>query len=198
MNQLTNPLQNLVRAAAQRLPVETGKVASQQARLNRRLGAVVLLADVSQSMSSAASGDMRKIDVLREAVAVARANRPGAMLVAFSAAAREVDSIPEPESSTDLANALEAVRQHDPGVTLLISDGQPDDPAAALRVARTWRGVIDVLYVGPECDTKAIDFMRALAAATAGSVHVNDVQRTGGDVRQLGRAIYRMLSHDPT
>lgn len=192
---LTNPLRNLVSAAAQRLPVETGKVAAQQARLNRRAGSVVILADVSRSMSSAAWGDVRKIDVLRDAVAVARSNRPGTMLVAFSADAREVDSIPEPESSTDLANALEAVRQHDPGVTLLISDGQPDDPAAALRIARTWRGVIDVLYVGPEGDTKAIEFMRSLAAAAAGSVHVNDVQRTGGDVRQLGQTITLLLPH---
>lgn len=130
---LINPLQNLLTRAAQTLPATTGKVATQQARMDRRAGQVIILADISASMSEAAPGGQRKIDVLREAVSAARAQRASARLFAFSRKTREVESVPEPEANTGLAEALEHVRKIDPGVTLVISDGQPDHPAEALK-----------------------------------------------------------------
>lgn len=74
----------------------------------------------------------------------------------FSATAQEVQSVPEPENNTNLAQALREVQRLDPGVTLVISDGQPDNARAALDVASTFRGAIDVLYIGNDKDYAAI------------------------------------------
>lgn len=186
---LANPLQALVKKAALTLPANTGSTALQQARIDKRAGEVVILADVSGSMESPAAGGRRKIDVLRDAVGAARG---GARLVAFSRAAREVQQIPEPESSTDLAAGLEFARRFDPGVTLVISDGEPDSESDALAVARQFRGAIDVLYIGLESNTHAIDFMRRLAAASGGTVTINDVATPAG-VRMLQQRIAGLL-----
>lgn len=178
-------LQQLVKRAGQTLPAQTGAVAKQQARIDRRLGAAVILADVSASMGGPAWGGQRKIDVLRQAVAGAM-QQTGAKLVAFSGSVRNVDTVPEPESNTNLAAALKHVKDMDPGVTLVISDGLPDNEAAALSVARAFRGAIDVLYIGPESDTAAIAFMRRLAASADGNVRTHDVARLGaGHGQQL-------------
>jgi len=162
---------------------------------------VVLLADVSGSMRSPAWGSQRKIDVLREAVDATR-RAIACTLIAFSAKAREVARIPEPESNTDLVAGLRAAQTHDPGVTLVISDGQPDRPEEALALARTFRGAIDVLYVGPDSDAAAMAFMRRLADAAGGRVETSDiatprgVQRLEGSLRLLleGPARPRVLN----
>ncbi|RNK44282.1 VWA domain-containing protein [Xanthomonas vasicola] len=182
--ELTNPLQALVKKAAQTLPATTGKTALQQIKLERRAGA-----DVSASMDSVAADGRRKIDLLRQAVAAARGT---ARLIAFSQRAREVEQIPEPESNTDLAGGLAAVRELDPGTTLLISDGEPDNEAAALAQARMFRGAIDVLYIGPEGNSRAIDFLRRLAAAAGGHVTINDIAAPTG-ARLLQQRIAGLL-----
>lgn len=173
-----NPLQNILKQAAQTLPAITGKVAIQQERIDRRRGQVVVLADVSASMGGPAAGDKRKIDVLREAIASATQNTPARLFV-FSATTREVQSVPEPENNTNLAQALREVQRLDPGVTLVISDGQPDNARAALDVASTFRGAIDVLYIGNDKDYAAISFMQQLAKVGGGDVRVHDVARLG-------------------
>lgn len=180
-----NPLQGILKRAAQALPVTTGKVAVQQERIDRRRGQVVILADISASMGASAPGGQRKIDVLRQAVVGATLQVPARLFV-FSQATREVHAIPEPEHNTNLAAALQAVRPLDPGVTLVISDGQPDNAAAALEAARQFRGAIDVLYVGPESDTAAIQFMQQLARVGGGDVRVHDVARLGNAQQLLG------------
>ena len=186
-----NPLQGILQCAARTLPATTGKVAVQQERLDRRVGQMVILADISASMSGPASGGLRKIDVLRQAV-VGATQQVHARLFVFSKGAREVSAIPEPEDNTNLAAALDAVRQLDPGVTLVISDGQPDHAEAALRAARQFRGAIDVLYVGPESDTAAIQFMRQLARLGGGDVRMHDVAKLG-NAQQLLRHIAGLL-----
>lgn len=187
--ELTNPLQALVKKAAQTIPATTGKVAVQQARLDRRAGSAVILADVSASMESEAFDGRRKIDLLREAVHAARGH---ARLVVFSAVAREVEQIPEPESHTNLSGALEFARAFDPGTTLVISDGEPDNEAAALAAARRFRGAIDVLYIGPAGNARAIEFMRRLAGAADGRVMVNDITTAEGS-RLLQQRIAGLL-----
>ncbi len=180
-----NPLQSIIRRAANTLPVVTGRVAVQQERIDRRRGQVVILADISASMGGPAWGAQRKIDVLREAVAGAL-KQAGAKLFVFSSDVREVSGIPEPENNTNLAGALNEVQKLDPGVTLVISDGQPDNASAALAAARQFRGVIDVLYIGPESDRAAIEFMKRLAAAAGGDVRTHDVARLGNAQQLLG------------
>lgn len=186
MSQLpVNPLQGLIKRAAQTLPATTGKVAVQQERIDRRRGQVVIVADISASMDAAAWGGRRKIDVLREAVNAALAQSTAKLFV-FSSEVREVRAIPEPEHNTNLSKALDTVRQLDPGVTLVISDGQPDNEKAALDAARQFRGVIDVLYIGPESDHAAINFMKRLAAAAGGDIRTHDVARLGNSQQLLG------------
>ena len=73
---------------------------------------------------------------------------------------------------------------------MVISDGQPDDPARALAIARKFRGAIDVLYVGPDSDAAAIAFMRQLAAAAGGEVIVNDISQPGGAKQLTNRMLY--------
>lgn len=188
----TNPLQGLLQRAAQTLPATTGAVAAQQERLDRRKGQVVILADISASMDSLATGAQRKIDVLREAVGQVRQQIPSRLFV-FSASAREVSEVPESEESTNLAGALRDVQQLDPGVTLVICDGRPDNEAQALQVARSFRGAIDVLYIGPENDLHAINFMNRLAQAAGGTMREHDVTRIGHSTQQLSRRIAGLL-----
>ncbi|MGV8259697.1 hypothetical protein [Pseudomonas aeruginosa] len=183
-NELINPLQQLITKASKTLPATTGRVASHKTKLDRRQGEVIILADISASMESVAWGMRRKIDVLREAVDAALERHP-ARLIAFSAQPREVQHIPEPESSTNLTAALRAALQYNPGVTLVISDGQPDSEKSALEVAAQFRGVIDVLYVGPEIDRAAMGFMRRLAAAAGGDMVSNDISSQTGAQRLL-------------
>ncbi|TEQ03927.1 VWA domain-containing protein [Pseudomonas aeruginosa] len=183
-NELINPLQQLITKASKTLPATTGRVASHKTKLDRRQGEVIILADISASMESVAWGMRRKIDVLREAVDAALERHP-ARLIAFSAQPREVQHIPEPESSTNLTAALRAALQYNPGVTLVISDGQPDNEESALEVAAQFRGVIDVLYVGPEIDRAAMGFMRRLAAAAGGDMVSNDISSQTGAQRLL-------------
>ena len=55
-------------------------------------------------------------------------------------------------------------------------------------------GVIDVLYVGPDGDKAAIDFMRRLARTGVGRVVVNDVVRPASARPQLAHSIRGLLS----
>lgn len=186
MSQLpVNPLQGLIKRAAQSLPARTGAVAAVQERLDRRNGPTRILADISASMGAPAAGEQRKIDVLREAVAGARRGSQ-IELFAFSADVRPCSDIPEPESNTNLALALRTVNSGVPGATLLISDGRPDNEAAALSAAREFKGVIDVLYIGPESDLSAINFMQTLARITGGTVRTHDLARLGNTQQLLG------------
>ncbi len=141
-------------------------------------------------MESVAEDGRRKIDILRDAVDAARGP---ARLIAFSRTAREVEQIPEPESNTDLVAGLALAKSLDPGTTLLISDGEPDNEAAALALARTYRGAIDVLYIGSADNFRAIDFMRRLASAAGGGVTLNDITARDG-ARLLQQRIAGLLS----
>ena len=49
-------------------------------------------------------------------------------------------------------------------------------PAAALLEAEKFRGVIDVMYIGPASDQKAQAFLRELARKAGGSLHSVDLK----------------------
>ena len=65
------------------------------------------------------------------------------------------------DGAAGLRATLAALRA---GRTLVVSDGHPNDPAAALAVADRLSGVIDVLYCGPDGDERAV--VEALISAT--------------------------------
>lgn len=173
-----NPIQGLIRRAAQTLPAATGEVARFSDRMRDAGIDHVILADVSSSMAESA-GARTKFELLRAALAAAY--RPGIRLVAFSSTPTPCDSpaaLPDPAGSTALHLALSAAATLRPRRTLVISDGQPDNRAAALEAARELPGLIDVLFVGPDSDKDAIAFMRQLASIGGGRVVVRDIKRT--------------------
>lgn len=168
-----NPFARLLSQAA-KAPAQTGEVGRIQLRLNGGGVGQVVLADVSSSMSEMA-GERTKSQVLRDALAEHHAAR----IVAFASSANVVDvaSLPAPCGGTALHLGLDLAATLRPARTLVISDGRPDDEEKAFRAADSLPGVIDVLYVGPADDTRAIQFMQRLARAGAGRCESHDIKR---------------------
>lgn len=182
-NSLTNPLQALIaRAAVQ--PSSSGVVERTRQRLAAATDTIVILADVSSSMADSA-GSQRKIDLLHDALLYVHGQLPQARLVAFASTPCEVSvySLPPPSGGTDLAAALRLILPWNPRKTVVLCDGQPDDPEGALAVATQLSGVIDSIYCGPESDIAAIAFMRRLAAISGGTVTVTDIVRPAANLR---------------
>lgn len=77
---------------------------------------------------------------------------------------------------TDLAKALKFAKLADlPGMRMiLISDGEPNDPSAALEVAKTFKTKIDVIYIGNESLPTGRNFLQKLANATGGQTVTAD------------------------
>lgn len=183
-NDLISPLAAILAEAA-KLPAKTGitalkaqEIDARAKRLNSGGSNTVILADVSGSMSDRA-GSRTKIELLREALATVGPQIPNARLVAFHSMPAEcfAGTLPEPQGSTALDLAIDYAASLDSRTTLVISDGQPDSEADALKAAERLKGVIDVLYIGDDGNTKAIEFMRRLARIGAGRVIVRDIKR---------------------
>lgn len=171
-NQLANPLQSIIARAAQTAAV-TGETAQFQRRFAHAGGASLILADVSSSMSERA-GARSKIEHLRDALR--QAAKPGHVILAFASEVTRIgtpDALPAPSGGTALELALRAAAGHRPSTTLVISDGEPNSPEAALEAAAALSGIINVIYCGPESNASAIDFMRRLARAGCGRVVVH-------------------------
>jgi Mg-chelatase subunit ChlD len=80
------------------------------------------------------------------------------------------------QAGTDLAKALEFAKVADvSGMRfILISDGEPDDRSAAMRIASTYRNRIDIIYVGSETSSRGRDFMSELARLSGGIAVTSD------------------------
>ena len=91
-----------------------------------------LVLDVSSSMDEYASTDdlETKIEALRQLVA----GLPLAPTYAFSDYTQRIEAtrIPDPSGSTNLAGALDRIKQDGWLSAILITDGAPNDAAAAL------------------------------------------------------------------
>ena len=162
-----NPLAALVARAQTTLPRVTG--ATQEAEKRRATPRTLLvLADVSASMAEMATG-RRKIDALSDAL-----KSVSVPILLFSSYVKRHDPrqpLPSPVGGTALHLALEEARDLQATDVLVISDGHPDDPRAALAVADRMAGVrIDIVYCGPETDEQGLEFMRRLARL-GGAVH---------------------------
>lgn len=141
---------------------------------------VVVLVDTSGSMGTHDSrGGRKRYDVACEELAALQGNLPGKIAVlSFSQATMFCpDGKPFNQGGgTDLAGALKFARVADvPGMRfIVISDGQPDSPSAALAEAKRYQNRIDVIYVGPESNPHGRDFLAQLAAASGGQVVTAD------------------------
>lgn len=192
MSDLINPLQNLLDQAAE-LP-DSGQVKKFAQRVtpsSRRASQTsILLLDISGSMGAVISGK-RKIDILRGALN--RPLEPDEMAFAFNSICEPIPdlrAIPDPLGGTALHFAIKAIKPHKPRQTLIVCDGKPDDPAQALSAARSLSGVINTLYIGPDSDRAAIEFMRQLARLGCGQSAVYDLR--DGPIL-LGQAIQKLL-----
>ena len=177
---VANPLQALLAAAAKN-PRVTGETGKYQARIDSAGSAHLVLCDVSGSMQESAGGGRRRIDHLREALAVVL--RPDHALMAFATGATWINSaaeLPEPSGGTALELALALAATREPAATLVISDGQPNQPALALDVAKRVPGIINVLYCGPDNDADALAFMRQLARTGLGQCHMHRWSASAG------------------
>lgn len=164
-----NPLAALVAKAQTTLPRVTG--ATQEAERRRAAPRTPLvLADVSGSMAEMATS-RRKIDALSDAL-----QGVSVPIVLFASHVTRHDPgrpLPEPAGGTALHLALQEARDLHATDVLVISDGRPDDPRAALAVADRMVGVrIDIVYCGPETDVEGLAFMRRLARF-GGALHMH-------------------------
>jgi hypothetical protein len=134
----------------------------------------VALVDTSGSMAQR-EGSRRRIDLLTDVLQQVLTADPTLRVITFGSVPEELTGtepgrnlqLPEPCGSTALHLALEYVAQGPLPIRLVvISDGSPDDPQAALAAAKALAPVIiDAYYVGPDDDRAAIGFMRALSLA---------------------------------
>jgi hypothetical protein len=152
----------------------------------------VVLADVSGSMQESV-GPMSKFELMQAALGQFWPTMREAHLVAFSSNATVVSdpaSLPAPDGRTALAEALQLAATFNPRKSVLICDGHPNNPEAAIAASRRLAGYLDVLYCGPSNDTVGIEFMRRLAQGRNGRVVV--VQSTVGH-RNLFEEPLRLL-----
>jgi Mg-chelatase subunit ChlD len=152
----------------------------------------IVIVDVSGSMEmDDAPGGKTRYDTACSELAALQASLPGKIAVlAFSN-----DCVFCPNGtptnmggSTDLAGALEFAKVVDvPDVRfVIISDGQPDDPEKSLKVARSYRNRIDVIYVGSELSPMGRSFLAQVAKASGGkTVTADRVAQLSTKVQQL-------------
>jgi hypothetical protein len=151
------------------MTTQVGRVAQSVSTLRRSWRSQpILLLDVSASM---AYGSPRRIDVLWKAVQALRTPQAPWRVAIFSRYCRWVDlrEIPEPHGNTNLADAFVEVGKVAPSSITLVTDGEPDDTAAAHAAGLALRCPINILFAGDPHDTHAVTFCRTLCEATKGT-----------------------------
>jgi hypothetical protein len=155
---------------------------------------VVVIVDTSGSMGTRdASGGQSRYDQACWELAILQGDLPGKIgVISFS---DMVEFCPNglPRNlggGTDLGRALEFAKVADiPGAMrfIVISDGQPDDPSGALKIARKYQNRIDTIYVGAE-NGHGRKFLEELAAASGGS-HI-----TAEAAKALASSVQKLLA----
>lgn len=160
---------------------------------------VVVLFDVSASMNTEDlfHGEFNLTTRYKKAcnqLAKLQAENPGAVcLICFDDKQTFESSgiARQPGGSTDIAGALRFVHKaDDTGLKfIVISDGEPDDDEAAIRVAKTFKSKIHAIYIGPEGGYGA-DFLKRLSAATGGLFSNSGTAGIG----QLSQTVQNLLT----
>lgn len=154
---------------------------------------VIVICDSSGSMQIEDSrGGRSRYDVELEELAKLQARLPGKIAVlAFSDNVEFVPGGVPPMlgQTTMLDKALKFAKIADvSGMRfILISDGCPDDPVAAMAVARTFVSRIDCIYVGPESMPDGRDFLLSLSKLRGGT------QVTADRAKELCAAVQQLL-----
>jgi hypothetical protein len=141
---------------------------------------VIVIVDTSGSMSEEDSrGNKSRYDVACEELATLQASLPGKIGVfAFSSSTIFCPGGQPPYlgAKTNLVGALQFVKVADVANMrfIVISDGEPDDPDKALKIASTYKNRIDVIYVGNETFGYGRAFLQKLAEASGGQAVTAD------------------------
>ncbi len=161
----------------------------------------LIIVDISSSMDcNDVVREGRKVTRWTEAkrqLELLQNSLPGRVaLVAFSDAVSFCPSgfLPCTAGSTDMVAALQFVKVVDNcGVRLiLISDGEPNNPNATLKLASQFKSHIDVIHIGAETDTRGREFLRKLASLTGGVV----VKSSAAVLPELKTRIQALLNGD--
>lgn len=154
--------------------------------------ALIVIVDTSGSMGACDSrGRRSRYDVACEELADLQRSMPGKVaVIAFSSDVEFAPGGMPPYlgASTDLAGALRFAHVADtPGMRfVVISDGEPDDSAAALAEAKTYTNRIDTIYVGPEASPHGRKFLQLLAKCSGGqSVTADRAQELRASIETL-------------
>ena len=135
----------------------------------------VILCDSSSSMDLPAALGRSRIMSLREALQ--QVATPQHKLLAFASDVVTLSSphdLPEPSGGTDLARGLAAAAEHNPAAVIVITDGEPNSPKAAIAAAGRVSGKIDVIFCGDPADLAAIRFCGMLARIGGGRMLRHD------------------------
>ena len=151
-----------------------------------------LLLDVSGSMgitvpSEEPGFEPRRIDLLFKAVKETP-ECAGLRAYAFSTRCQMLEVIPaddyEPHGGTDLALAFDTVKNAGFFHAILVTDGEPDSPAAALQAALGMK--LGIIYIG---NPPVPSFLEDLAKATDGTFAIADMR----SIAQLEEALIKAL-----
>lgn len=155
---------------------------------------VIALVDCSGSMRECdAPGGRSRYDQACKELANLQESLPGKIaVISFNDMATFCpNGVPQsPMLGTSIAAALKFAKIADvPGGMrfILISDGAPDDPQAALNWAKKYKNRIDTIYVGPE-GGHGLDFLQRLAAASGGS------HTTSAQAKSLASSVQKLLA----
>lgn len=154
----------------------------------------IVIVDVSGSMDTPdAPGGKSRYAAACSELATLQNTLPGKIVViAFSTTSTFCPNGVPPflSGGTNLAGALEFAKVTDvEGIRfVVISDGEPQDEQGALRIARTYKNRIDVIYVGSELDPTGRDFLTRLAKASGGQAVTAD------RVKQLSATVQYLLA----
>ena len=190
---LALPLQRLIARAAE-TPRDTGDSARYRARHASAGSAQVILCDVSSSMADRVAGGTKHRLLCQ---ALDQVYRPEHVLIGFNSAVRRAAGpaeLPAPSGGTALELGLAAAAQCNPAATLVISDGEPNNPNAALAMAEHLPGTIDVIYCGDESNRSAVDFMRRLARLGCGRYAAHSWAAPQAGQPSLVRRVQLMLA----
>lgn len=152
----------------------------------------IIIVDTSGSMCQTdARGGKSRYDVACDELKKLQASLPGKLaLLSFSS---DVMFCPNGipfnfGGMTDLAKALKFAKIADlsSGMRfIVISDGEPDSEAEAMKVAKTYKNRIDTIFVGSE-NSEGQEFLKRLAKASGGqNVTADRVKELADNVQKL-------------
>ena len=159
---------------------EVSKATSQPLAVSFLNADCVVLVDVSSSMEAMdGPGGKSRYDTACNELAALQNDMPGKIaVIAFS---QQTVFCPNGTplnmgGGTDLAGALKFAKVADvPNMRLIVvSDGQPDSPSAALALAKDYQNRIDTIYCGPELSPSGREFLIELAKQSGGKTTTAD------------------------